>query len=676
MAENVDTSEWSKPRRRVAVACAVSAALTLILGATYFWSVHRNVTQARRRARGEAARAAKVIDGELRSFEAVVRGVASDLDAGRVGRPQLSARLREAVDATPQMAGIGAAFTPLSYDPNLRLYAPYYQREGDGVKLVSLDARYDYTQGHEWYSKPLKDGPSWSEPSAPTSESAGAVEFSAPFRLGASGGKAGVVHGTMSLREIEELVSTLNLGEFGYGFLVSKGGVLISHPLAEGSSRAAPASLLEDGADPVTGEPCWVFSESVPSTGWTVGVVFFKELSSRDQALRRQEIRFAVGLVATACLFLAFLLEPHRRSQEIRTLWAGSVIGSAILGLSIAWLWRVGYRPAVPPPGETSLVDKAGVRQFILDTTRRTLKRSGDLPLFVPTGVFLQTLEINGPNNVSVTGYVWQKYASNVSKSVTRGFVLPDAVERTITEAYRRVDGETETVGWYVKAVIRQNFDYSGYPLDQQDFKLRLWHADLDGRVVLVPDQDSYRIIHPLARAGFESGFDLPGWTVERTQFSSRPRDRTTTFGLDGSRAGTELSFDALIDRRVLEPVFSCLLPLGVSTFMVFSLLLMIKEATRANIIQTLAAYSALFFVIILSQLDMRRRVSGTNILYIEYFYFATYGAMLVAALVTLTNGWPGHFPKVEQREHLFPKLLFWPVTLGVLAVITICALY
>jgi hypothetical protein len=109
---------------------------------------------------------------------------------------------------------------------------------------------------------------------------------------------------------------------------------------------------------------------------------------------------------------------------------------------------------------------------------------------------------------------------------------------------------------------------------------------------------------------------------------------------------------------------------------MVFSLMLMIKESTRVNIIQTLAAYSALIFVAILSQLDLRRRVTGTNILYIEYFYFATYGAMLVSALITLTNGWPGHVPWIEQREHFYPKLLFWPLLLTVLAFITICAFY
>jgi hypothetical protein len=228
-----------------------------------------------------------------------------------------------------------------------------------------------------------------------------------------------------------------------------------------------------------------------------------------------------------------------------------------------------------------------------------------------------------------------------------------------------------------VKAVLRQDFDYSGYPLDEQDFRLRLWHADLDSGVVLVPDLDSYRIIHPLARAGLENDFKLPGWTIERTQFASRLRDRPSSFGIGrGGGAGTELSFDVLIRRRILEPIFSNLLPLAVSGFMVFALLLMIKEATRSNIIQTLAAFSALFFVVILSQLDVRRRVSGADILYIEYFYFVMYGAMLAGALITLTNGWPGHFPKIEQREHLFPKLLFWPITLACLAVITICAFY
>lgn len=690
-----------KVRRRLAIACAIGGILTFVSGGQFWWTRHRVVSAARDRAQGEALRAAKVIDGELQRFETVVRGVADDIDMGRVDRVGIAQRLRSAIDATPQMSGIGAAFTPRAYDPAVRLYAPYYQRKGDGVELVQLDSLYDYTLGdYEWYHKALDQGPSWTEPAIAAAEGAAGVEYSASFRLrGArSASPSGVIHATMSLAEINELISSLDLGEVGYSFLVSKGGFLISHPLSEeySSVRGEPAArtaqaermlrrilgggpgVVEDAVDPVTGEACWIFSEPVQSAGWTVGVVFFKELTSQNSILRRQEIRFAVALIVTACLLLALLLEPYRHSHDALTLWTGSVLGSGILLVGIGWLWAVGYRLNPESNGPSSaLVDRASVRRFVLDATRNSLKRTGDLPIFVPTGVFIQTLEIISPNNVSITGYLWQKYAKNVPKTVTRGFILPDATDRTISEAYRRTDGENEVIGWYIHAVIRQNFDYSGYPLDQQDFKLRIWHADLGSGVVLVPDLDSYKIIHPLARAGLAGNFTLPGWNIEQTQFSSRVRNRTTTFGIDSSdRARTELSFDVLIHRRILEPVFSSLLPLTVCGFMVFALLLMVRESTRNNVSQILAAYSALFFVVILSQLDLRRRVSGTSILYIEYFYFANYGAILVAALVTLTNGWPGIFPKIEQREHIFPKLLFWPITLTALALVTICAFY
>jgi hypothetical protein len=686
-------------RRRLIFACIAGAIATAFLGGSYWLARQRAISTARDRARGEAVRAAGVIDESLKRFQLVVRTAGDDLTSGRTPADGLIDRLRVAIDTTPQMSGIGAAFVPLAHDPNIRLYAPYFQRKGDAVELVQLDSQYDYTQGPtEWYDSALKSGPTWSEPSA---ERAGAavVEYSVPFRTGGRQAPAGVIHGTMSLAEINDTVSSLDLGEFGYSFLVAKNGFLISHPFADEyaperraqATRAADAermlrtipagthAIVEDVIDPVTGEPCWLFSEPVPSTGWTVGVVFFKEESSQNRLLRRQEIRFAVALVVTICLILALILEPYRASYDMHTLWTGSALGSVILLIAIGWLWVVGYgaKSANAAPG-TVFVDKGSVRRFVIDSTRSALKRSGALPIFVPTGVFIETLEIAGPNSINVTALVWQRYARNIPRTVTRGFLLPDAADRTTTELYRRQDAESETIGWLVKAAIRQSFDYSRYPLDQQDFQLRIWHQDLDGNVVLLPDLDSYKIIHPLARAGLEKTFALPGWVVERTQFSSRPANRTTTFGIDGNGAdsSTELSFDVVINRRIIEPMFSNLLPLAVSGFMVFLLLLIVKESTRGNVVQTLSAYASLFFVVILSELDLRRRVSGASILYIEYFYFVMYGMILTSALVTLTNGWPGLFPRVEERQHFLPKLLFWPLMLSTLAVITLCVFY
>ncbi len=675
-------------RLAVGAACLAGLIATVVLGVMHQRSLSQALTSAREQARSEADRAAGVIDGELRRFEVAVSGVTAAINSARPDTDALLEQLQAGIDRSPQMAGIGAAFRPLAHDPNLRLFAPYLRRRGDVVDQLQLDSLYDYTQGNrDWYERPLKEGrPAWAEPAVSDTQGAPAVEFSAPITRGGNA-PIGVVHGTMSLTEINDIVSAVDVGEFGYSFLVSKGGFVISHPFADEYALGMRVfsgmpvddhGMVEDVIDPVTGEPSWLFTEIVPATGWTLGVVFFKDQTARTEELRRQRIHFAVVLIITACLFLALVLEPYRHTHAPAPLWAGAGAGSLVLLLAIAFMWVVSYGNNPPEhEAETVFVDKGSVRRFTLDTMRGSLASKGALPSFVPTGVFIQTMEILSPNNVAVTGYVWQKYARNIPESVTRGFTLPDASDREITEAYRTRTADSETIGWYVKATVRQKFDYANYPLDQQEFRLRIWHSDLNRAIVLVPDLEAYKIIHPLARAGIDVNFVLPGWAVNRTQFGSSPRIRTTTYGMttEGD-AGTELAFDVVINRRIIEPMFSNLLPLTVSAFMVFSLLLIVKESTRGNVVQTLSAFSGLFFVIILSQLDLRRRVSGASILYIEYYYFVMYGAIVVAALTTLTNGWPGLFPSIERREHFFPKVLFWPVILGVLAVITLVIFY
>ena len=96
----------------------------------------------------------------------------------------------------------------------------------------------------------------------------------------------------MSLTEVNDIVSSVDVGEFGYSFLVSKGGFVISHPFADeyalGMRVFTGMSLddhgvVEDVIDPVTGEPSWMFTEIVPATGWRLGVVFFKDQTGADR---------------------------------------------------------------------------------------------------------------------------------------------------------------------------------------------------------------------------------------------------------------------------------------------------------------------------------------------------------------------------------------------------------
>jgi hypothetical protein len=606
------------------------------------------------------------------------------------------------------LSGVGAAYAVQQYDPNLRLYAPYYRRQSETTELIDLDALYDYTQGdRDWYQLPFTVGASWSEPTLTDASPTPVVEFSAPFTDGPTGtGTAGVIHGTIALSDADDLIRSLDLGEYGYGFLVSKNGFVISHPFGDelvtspgteastdsahdsdtreaaramfDTVRTGQPGLIDDAVDPVTGEPSWVFSEPVASTGWTVGVVFFKGESTGLHLFRRDLMRFTLSLLLL-CVSLLVVGGLAFYSGRVEELWIAVLVTCGLLLAGIGALWVEGYASAAPRPSSSTLfANSASVRAFVLSTTRASLKNEGPLPFFVPTGVFLQTLELTGPNTVTVTGYLWQRYASNVPTAVARGFTFPEASDSTVTESYRFMQDDAETIGWTFRATIRQRFDYAKYPLDQQEVQIRIWPADIDKGVVLIPDLNSYRLIHPLARLGLEKQFRLPGWDVERTQFSNETTARHTTFGLGTGNGAVveELSFSVLLNRSVLEPVFSELLPLAVVGFMVSMLLLVVKESTRGNEVEILSAFSGLFFVGVLSQLDLRRRLSSSSITYIEFFYFVMYAAILIVALIVLTNAYPGYVKRVERQEHLIPKLLFWPTILTVMLVLTVLVFY
>lgn len=704
----VDEQDFDAAKRRRTVlilgGLTIAAGLAAIAFGVAYWLMTRQaVAVERERAQAEAMQAVVTIDTELKRLPRVIDAIADDMSSGRITRDQTLDRLKAGIDTLPQLSGVGVAYIPYAFDPNLRLYAPYYQRTATGATLISLDSLYDYTQsGQQWYEAPLKSGRTWSEPSIEGSDSSAVVEYSAPFteKSAGTGKPVGVVHGTMSLSEIDDLIRSLDLGVYGYGFLLSSRGAVVSHPFAakitarvldtpEAGQRATILKMLdsiknsnsgtvEDVVDPVTGEPSWVLTERVPSTGWTVGVVFLKGAAENGESFRRAQMRLTIAALLAACLLLV-TFTVYRYNGNIKRLWVSVISGCALLIVGIAALWLQGYgQPNESSSNQTLLVDAASLRKYILDSTRSSLKQKGTLPVFIPTGVLIQTLEILGPNNLNVTGYVWQKYARNIPATVGRGFVLPEASDSKITEVYRHGDEDAETIGWQVRATIRQSFDYSKYPLDEQDFQLRIRHVDLEKPAVLVPDLDSYQIINPLARLGMEKNFTLPGWTVARTEFSAGSSDPSTSFGVASSArdAFNELSFNMVLDRRIIEPVFANLLPLAVSGFMVFALLLVVKESTRGNVVQILSAYSALFFVVILSELDLRRRLSSSSIMYIEYFYFVMYGAILTVALITLTNAYTGHFPRLEQREHLTPKLLFWPAILVSLLAITLVTFY
>ncbi|MCP4752309.1 MAG: hypothetical protein GY866_15560 [Proteobacteria bacterium] len=153
-------------------------------------------------------------------------------------------------------------------------------------------------------------------------------------------------------------------------------------------------------------------------------------------------------------------------------------------------------------------------------------------PVFVPTGVFVQSIEFTSANNVILTGYIWQKYDVLKLKNTSRAVVFPEAEDVTLKEAYRQTDNKTEVIGWYFKAKIRESFSYSRFPFDRENVWIRIWHADFCRNIILTPDLEAYDFINPSFNPGIEQDFVLSGWKIAGSYYSCHQNSYNTNFGI------------------------------------------------------------------------------------------------------------------------------------------------
>jgi hypothetical protein len=90
------------------------------------------------------------------------------------------------------------------------------------------------------------------------------------------------------------------------------------------------------------------------------------------------------------------------------------------------------------------------------------------------------------------------------------------------------------------------------------------------------------------------------------------------------------------------------------------------------NALDILASCAALIFVIILAHIDLRGTLVADTILYLEYFYFVMYLAILVVSLNSILFSWGFQLRLIQYKDNLIPKLIFWPFILGTLLIITL----
>ena len=100
------------------------------------------------------------------------------------------------------------------------------------------------------------------------------------------------------------------------------------------------------------------------------------------------------------------------------------------------------------------------------------------------------------------------------------------------------------------------------------------------------------------------------------------------------------------------------------------------KEYTKKGKIEfdaqtTLSSCATLIFIVILAHIDLRGDFSSGGFFYLEYFYFVMYLMILLVALNATLFTWG-----VKNFFSRHFKLLYWPVLLGSLWVITLSTFY
>jgi hypothetical protein len=372
------------------------------------------------------------------------------------------------------------------------------------------------------------------------------------------------------------------------------------------------------------------------------------------------------------------------RQENIKGLWFTAITFSvlAFLGIGVIW-YMVSLRSAdEDTPKSYSIVLNDADVAAIKDTQIANSKVANvEAPIFIPTGVFIQSLEFSSANNLVVTGYVWQRYSNDIPADISRGFVMPEGDQIEGTEVYRVKQGNEEVIGWYIQTTLRQTFDYARYPFDRQDIWLRLLPKDFARNVILVPDFTAYGSKWDFySRLGLEGDFVLERLALERTYFNYHYNSYTTNFGINnyvGQNNFPELYFNVGVRREVLDAFVAYLIPMIILILMAFGVQFIVTQISEKmsmygiSTIGLIAYFASLFFIGILAHLDIRRTLNAPGVVYLEYFYFTLYTILLLQTVNAIIFTVSDKFHFIEYEDNLYPKVLFFPVTLGIMFVVT-----
>lgn len=699
--------QWSQRASRIGAVILISLFVVSLGAAAFLTYDHTSrYDQIRREAvnaaQVQANNAAARISDDFALLQAIADGLAGELGTGELAYTDIEQRLFRVSDNRPDIDGVAITFEPFAYSPDVRLFQTYVYQEQDGSFDSLVGATYDYTRppgetenATAWYVDIINEGAKWNDPFFATGAQQILVEYGVPFypvgEDAPDAAPAGIVTIDYTLNDVRDLIRDLQLGATGHGFVISRDGVFLTHPVQEfvlnlslydliGESEAlsgavadavnGEASFLET-VDPVTGETGWYFFVPIDTTGWVVGLVIDPEtfLPPARDTMRE---RMTIAIAGAMSLFFAAAAVFHIDRYRFTDFWWMSMVFSVLCLVLIIFAWVQTNRLDLRDGVHINSVSQ-------LDRYAQGLERSAfqtQPAVEVPTGVLIQAMQFPDPTSITLNGYIWQRY--DVDDDIQRGFTLPQRIgeEATIEEVQRDIiDGE-EFIVWYVGVTLRQDYDTTGFPFDHRNILIRLAPADLRGNIILTPDLNAYDLLAPRLLPGVDPQATINNWRLITSGFSYGTGQFSDTVAITDrlTSGGTpELRFGIQAQRAYLGPFIAYLLPGMIAAIMTFTYLVSGREPGNTDQIVDVLNYSAaVFFVIAIIHTALREQIAAVGITYMENLFILLYVSIIaVAANIFAVARYP-NWRIVRYKNNIMPKVLYWPIFAGGMLIATL----
>ncbi|MFK5971511.1 MAG: hypothetical protein QM487_15530 [Candidatus Marithrix sp.] len=371
-----------------------------------------------------------------------------------------------------------------------------------------------------------------------------------------------------------------------------------------------------------------------------------------------------------------------------KTWWSFSVLITFVLIATLITVWFYKSQYNFSP---TQLVDRVETQKYLSKNWEPINDWLVEPTIRIPTGIYIQSLEFETSNDVRLTGITWQRFSPEKhDKTIApeeRGVVFADAVSFTIQEAYRKKVGNDEVIGWKFDVTLRQSFEYKTYPFDHKTIWVQLWSNTFNRNVILIPDFASYKSTGLEDTFGIDEGIVLGTWSREETFFDYRIASYDTTFGVgkypETDRKFANLTYNVVLKRKFQNAFIINFVPLFVVGMLLFALVMMVSNDPKktskfgSSTAGIIGSCSSLFFVVMLSHIQLRSSFSAAGVVFMEYFYFLMYVMILLVALNTFlfSVGWSSRWGFIPYKDNLIPKIIFWPLIFGSMLAITLVTL-